>query len=421
MKPTIEPKTVRHTQRPAMPLALILFLLIGSASTTFAQSVITPLQPNPLTATTDQTQSPGKPVGAPTANASATDLRWGPIDFHPHVSYRYLYGNGIQASPGNTKKTEVHNFSPGLFANLRARWTVDFTPTWTYYSSSAFRDTVNQVGQINWATKYEVWTLSAAQTYSKSDSPLVETGSQTKQTSYTTNFNAAIAFNSRYALETNLTQSLNFTEAHSNVRTWSVRDMLHRRISSRLDTALGIDYSYTAVDRTPDMASLQFLGNLTWRVIDQLNMSLMAGLENREIYAKPTTSKQNPVYSASIQFIPVATTQLGFTASRSSSASFLDGQIMESTRYGFTLNQRLLKRLQFSASLSHQESKYTATSTSTTAGRADKIDSLNLGLNTTFLTRLRTGLTYQYNRNTSNVPGFTFASNQIGVDVGYTF
>ena len=138
-------------------------------------------------------------------------------------------------------------------------------------------------------------------------------------------------------------------------------------------------------------------------------------------HAKPTTSKQSPVYSASIQFIPVATTQLGFTASRSSPASFITSQIIESTSYGLTFNQRLLKRLQFSAAFIHQESNYRGITTASTTSRADKIDSVNLGLSTTFLTRIRTGLTYQYNRNSSNTPGFGFSSSQIGLEIGYSF
>ncbi len=407
----------------ALPgLALIGILALVPAA--LAQPVVAPLSTTPALAERQAAatnSSVSTASGASTPAPSSKDLRWGPINFRPHVSYRYLYGNGIQASPGNTKETGVHSFSPGLFAELGSHWTVDFTPTWTYYSSSAFRDTVGLAGLLNWATQYKIWTLSAAQSYNISDSPLVETGSQTKQTSYITNFNATIAFNSRYSLETALTQSLIFSEGYANVRTWSVREMAHRRVTARLDTALGIDYSYTALDRTPDMGSLQFLGNLTWHPTDQFNMSLMAGLENREIYAKPTTSKLNPVYSASIEFSPVATTQLGVTASRSTSASFLDGQILESTRYGLTLNQRLLKRLHFSAALSHQESEYSATRTSTTAGRTDRIESLNLGLNTVFLARIRTGLTYQHNRNKSNIPGFAFSSSQIGFEISYSF
>ena len=412
----------KRIQTTLSGVALISFIALTTNAN--AQQVVTPLSTTPAIA--EQQAATASPTGATTSGISAPassnrELRWGAVNFRPHVSYRYLYGNGIQASPGNTKKTEVQSFSPGLFAELGARWTVDYTPTWTYYSSSAFRDTVGQAAQINWATKYNVWTLSAGQNFSVSDSPHVETGRQTKKSNYTTNFNALIDFNSRYALETVLTQNLNFAEGYSNIRTWSVRDMLHRRISTRLDTALGVEYSYTAIDRTPDMASLQFLGNLTWRPIDQLNMSLMAGLENREIYAKPTTSRQNPVYSASIQFIPVATTQLGITASRSTSASFLDARLIESTSYGLTFNQRFLKHLQSSAALSHQESNYRAIGTSTIGSRNDKIDSFNLGLSTTFLTRLRTGLTYQYNRNSSNIPGFGFSSSQIGLEIGYSF
>ncbi len=400
-------------------IIVLLISLSALAPGTFAQSVVAPLSPSPAVAATNSTGT--KSTGVSALGTSFSDLRWGPINFHPHVAYRYLYGDGIQASPGDPKKTAIQTFSPGLLAELGTRWTIDFTPTWTYYSSSAFRNSVNQTGQVNWNTKYEDWTLSAGQTYSKSDSPTVETGRQTQQTSYVSSFSALYALNSRYALQTALSQNLNFTEGYTNTRTWSAGETLIRQISARLNTGLGATYSYTAIDRTPDMASLQFMGNLNWRVTDQLNFALQAGLEKRHIYNQAGDSKQNPVYSGTIQYTPTETTQLGFTASRSSSASFFDSQIVESTSYGLSLNQRLLKRLQFSASLGHHESKYTATQTSATSGRSDKSDSLNLGLHTTFFTRMSTGISYQYSHNLSNTSGFGFSSSQVGLDISASF
>ena len=401
-----------------------LISLTGLTTTVYGQQVVAPLSPTPAIA--EQQASTSKPTdstsaGPSTPSTSTGELRWGPINFRPHFSYRYLYGNGIQASPGNSKKTSINSFSPGLFAELGTHWTLDYTPTWTYYSSRVFRDTVDQAGQINWATKYQEWTLSAGQTYSRTDSPLVETGRQTQQSTYASNLNALFAFNSRFALETVLRQNLRFAEGFNDTREWSIRDMLHLQTSPFLDTAIGAEYGYTAVSKTADISALQILASATWRPINQLNMSLEAGLEKQHIYSEPSSNVQNPVYKASVQFIPVATTQLGLTASRSSSASYLDSQIMESTNYGISLSQRLLRRLLFNAALGHQESKYTSTRSSTSAGRKDKIDSANFSLNTTFRTRITTAVTYQYNRNSSNVTGFGFSSNQIGLEIGYSF
>jgi Putative beta-barrel porin 2 len=397
---------------------------LGLSPVAHAQQVVAPLSPSPAVAERQAaaTNQPG--ITSPDMSSTAAapkGLRWGPANLRPHFFFRYLYGDGIQASPGNSKKTAIYSFSPGLFAEIGTHWTLDYTPTWNYYSSRAFHDTVDEAGIINWSTKYQEWSLAAAHSYSSTDSPLVETGRQTQQTTHASSFNALYALSSRYALDTTLKQTLRFAKEYNDPREWTIREMVHLQTSPQVDTALGAEYGYTQIDKSPDMSSIQVLGSLTWRPFTQLNMSVQAGLEKRHIYSTPASDVQNPVYTASIQFIPVATTQLSVTASRATSASYLDNQIVDSTQYGFTFQQRLLQRMQFNAAYSHQESEYSATTTSVLSGRKDKTDSINLGLSTVFITRLRTSISYQYRNNSSNTSGFKFTSNQISFEIGYSF
>jgi uncharacterized protein (PEP-CTERM system associated) len=53
--------------------------------------------------------------------------------------------------------------------------------------------------------------------------------------------------------------------------------------------------------------------------------------------------------------------------------------------------------------------------------RKDTTDAANAGLSTTFFSKLRTSLTYQYTKNSSSIPGFKFESNQISIEFGYSF
>jgi hypothetical protein len=150
-------------------------------------------------------------------------------------------------------------------------------------------------------------------------------------------------------------------------------------------------------------------------------MSLRAGVENRHINTNPPANVQNPVFSAAIQLVPVTTTQVGVTATRSTSASFLNGQLTESTQYGVNFQQRLLKRLQLYSAFTHQVVKYRSPTVPTTTARKDSTDAATASLSTTFFSKLRTSLTYQYTKNSSSVPGFKFESNQISVEFGYSF
>ncbi len=407
---------------PALSIALA-GLLALNASTTFAQSVVSPINASPSTATqtTAPTPSPGGATG-PSAPVAATEgLRWGLATLRPHFSYRFLYGDGIQASPGNASTTAIHSIAPGLLTEVGRHWTLDYTPTWNFYSDAAFKDTVDQAGRLNWSTHYEAWTLQASQDYSRTNSPLVETGRQTQQTGHASSLNALFEFGRQLALETELRQNLRFAEGFNDTRTWTIREMLHLQTSTKVDTAIGAEYSYVKINRAPDMSTLQLLSNLTWRPLAQFNLALQAGLENRRILSTAATTMSNPVLSATLLYIPVATTQLGFTAARTTSASYFDRQIMETTRWGLSLQQRLLQHFQLSASFDHQESRFRTTDTSAALARVDKIDSVNLGLRTTLFKWLTTSLTYQKSLNTSNSSGFSFTSNQVGLELGYRF
>lgn len=396
--------------------------------TAFSQQVVAPMNtPTPVAekqaATTSESASSSSPGTTSSAATTTTPsgFRLGPFLLRPHAAYRYLYGDGLSSAEGDRKKTSIQSFSPGVYAELGTHLNFDFTATWNYYSSRAFRDTVDETAFVNWTTQYQEWSLSAGHTYSRTDSPTIETGRQTQQTSHTSTFDALYAMGSRYALETTLGQNLRFADGFNDPMEWTVREMLHQKTTPQIDSAIGVQYGYTAIEKTADIGALQLLASLSWRPLKQLNMSLQGGVEKRHIYSDPATDNTSPVYRGSIQFIPTTTTQIGVTASRSTSASFLDNQLTESTEYGISFNQRLLKRFQFASSYSHQESEYSSTLPGFVTDRKDKTDSINLSLSTAFFSRLRTSIAYQYTNNSSNSSGFKFSSSQIGFEISYSF
>ena len=113
-------------------------------------------------------------------------FQWGPVSFHPSLSYQFLYGTGIQSSPGNNAATILQTVSPNFLFIIGSHWTLDYSPSWTFYSSSQFQDTLSHTATLSWGMSYEDWVLGFSQGYSRSDAPSVETGGQTEQESYTT-------------------------------------------------------------------------------------------------------------------------------------------------------------------------------------------------------------------------------------------
>src|ERR1035438_7341602 len=86
-------------------------------------------------------------------------LQWGPVALHPHVSYTFTYGTGIQSSPGNPNNTIEQTLAPGLLFVYGPHWTLDYTPSFSFYSDKNLKDTVGQSVTLSGGTSYEEWTM----------------------------------------------------------------------------------------------------------------------------------------------------------------------------------------------------------------------------------------------------------------------
>src|ERR1041384_4923081 len=105
--------------------------------------------------------------------------QWGPVQFRPHLLFRFLYGDGIPATPGHQFKTAIEEIYPGLLLQLGNHWNLDYTPTLRFYSSSHFADSTDHSVSLTGGGTYQEWTLGFSQTYASSSQPLVETATQT--------------------------------------------------------------------------------------------------------------------------------------------------------------------------------------------------------------------------------------------------
>src|SRR6266446_5839560 len=81
---------------------------------------------------------------APANSPEKPLLEAGPVVIHPHPIYRFLYGNGIQATPGQQQNTAINQITTGVLFAIGSHWTLDYSPTLSYYSDSHFRNTVDQ-------------------------------------------------------------------------------------------------------------------------------------------------------------------------------------------------------------------------------------------------------------------------------------
>jgi hypothetical protein len=371
----------------------------------------------------------------------ATDVRrpsdepfkFGGLVIRPHLDYGFTYGTGIQSSTNHSADTIIQTVSPGMSLDLGTHWTVDYTPTLTYYSSTNFSDTLNHSASLTGATEYEDWNLGLSQTFNLTSAPLAETAQQTKTTDYATALTGSYAINDRMSTDLGLNQDFNFVDGQGSSKTWSTMDWLNYSFWKRLTLGVGLGGGFVDIEvppQSPPQGNQEFeqlQGRVNWRATDKLSFSISAGFEYQEFSATNVSNSLNPIFNASIQYQPFKYTQLSLSAGRSISSSdyFVAASSEINTSVTLTLNQRLLEKFNLNVSAGYNQTDYTDSfhkgGFSLTQDRVDNSYSFNIGLSRSFLKRGNFAVTYSYVDNRSTATGFGYNSNQIGFQVGFHY
>ncbi|HEY4245778.1 MAG TPA: carbohydrate porin [Lacunisphaera sp.] len=408
---------LRHSRK--LSAGLILLGLVTVTTNLAAQSVIsTPSGPSYT--------PPALPQGPATDSIlpgflETSLFQWGPVTIHPHLSYRFLYGDGVQANPGQQKKTSVNTISLGLLGTLGTHWSLDYTPSKTFYSNSAFSDSFNQSLSLLGGTTFEKWTFQVGQTYLSSTTPLIETGRQTKEDSYGTNASADYRFTDRIQLDTALGYQVRSTEDFNNSKDSTITERLHYQFSDRVDTSVNLGYGYSKVSLGPDMTFTRPAATATWKPTEKVSLAANIGYEVRRFRTGGAGDLKTPTFDASMNYRPFSTTSISFSTTRGVSTSYFSNQVTRDTSWTVGFNQRLLQHYYLSADYSGQKSSYISTDPSLTVGRDDRNYNFNVSLSTALFQRATVSVLYQNTHNTSNDLGFGFTSKMIGFDLGYQF
>jgi hypothetical protein len=362
-----------------------------------------------------------QPQVTPLLSQEGPLAQWGVVSVRPHLSYLLLYGDGIQASLGQPVTTAIQEISPGILLGIGSHWNLDYTPTWTVYSSRAFRDTLDHSATLTGGAGYGDWTFGFSQAYI-SDSPvLIETGQQTNQQLYSTGLTASGDVGMHMRLDLAINQNIRLADVFSSSREWSTSDFLLYQFTPRLDAGLGFDTGYVNVSKGPDMIYFRPEVRIVWKPADKISISVQGGSERRQFESGGVGAMNNPVYGASLQYKPFESTTLSLGATRDVSASYFADQVTKSTGWSASLQQRLLQQFYLSAIFAHGTTTYVATQNDIVAGRDDQNYEFTLRLSTTLLRRGTVAILYQLSHNSSNMAAYGFSSRQIGLELGYRF
>lgn len=376
-------------------------------------------------------------VFAPAPPSAAQPFKLGPIIFRPDISYQFTYGNGIQSSPGEQQNTIVQQFSPGVILEAGSHWTLDYTPTFNFYSSSAFRNTINHSVQLQWGTSWRDWFMTASQSYGYSDNPQIETGGQTVQQTYATAFNAIYHFNDKLSLNAALNQnfndygqtsSTNLSLGLANSRSWSTIDWLNQQFWPRFSAGIGLGLGYNQQQNSPDSTYQQYQAQISWRATDKISFQLNGGLQDQQYLSGGASALLTPIFGGSAQYQPFERTQIGLMANRTVSTSAYENQNVESTSITGDINQRLFGLVTLDVSGGFSWVDYIASVSTLNTSRNDDIYTFNARLTCPFPKRGTVSIFYQYSETTSAQSGFTrgssafgFSSNQVGFSITYAY
>ena len=436
----------RSSRSLTYPWKTTLLCVAAFAPGAIAQDVLAPPPAAPplLPASLQQYQT-NQPVQmqvfsstAPASPLENQPFKVGPIVIRPNIFYQFLYGNGLQSSPGNKQNSIVQQVSPGLVFDEGLHWTLNYTPTFSFYSSSAFRNTINQFVQLQWATVWRDWVLSASQSYARTDDPQIETGGQTEQDTYSTALNGIYHINDKLSMNMGLNQAFNVYGQTSstnlllglvNSRSWSTMNWLNDQFWPRFSGGIGLGLGYNQQQNSPDSTFQQYQVQMSWRATDKVSFQLSGGLEHQEYLSGSANSLLTPIFSAAVQYQPFEQSRISIVANRTVSSAAYQNQNVESTSVTGDFDQRLFGGLYLDLSGSYSTDNYVGTATATGGpSRNDDIYSFNTRLSCPFPKRGTVSIFYQYSETASTQSGFAhgssafgYSSDQVGLSISYTY
>jgi len=351
----------------------------------------------------------------------------GPFDLHPHFFYRFLYATGVQSTPGSPQDVISEDVSPGLLVGLGKNWTLDYTPTWTFYSdtqqhgTNELHNTLDHAVTLTGGLTYGDWLFGFSQTYTRSDTPLIVTGGQTVQESFGTALTGSYRFNTVMSMDLSAGQDFTYSDKLTNTREWSTLDWLNYQFWPRLDGGLGVGGGYDNMSAGVDSTFEQYQTRVNWRTTDVTSFRVHGGLEDRQFLDSTSGNLINPIFGAEVKYAPFPVTAVVLDADRVVSTSPLLDEIIEGTDVTATLSQRLLEKLFLSVGGGYHWDTYVSTSSTVTTGRRDRYYSIDASLTCVVLTHGTMAATYRHSEDSSTLAGFGYNSNEYGFQLGFEY
>jgi hypothetical protein len=409
---------------------------------------VTPSQPPPLGPATVGSAQPASPImGTSALSGAPGPVRpvpvgpgiplWGPIDIHPHLLYTFLYGNGIQAQPGQQSQTAINTIAPGFLLDLGKHWSIDYTPSFGFYSNPLFKDTTDQFVTLRGDWTYEDWVLGLSQSYVSSTQPLIETGAQTEQDAYATALNASYQMGGKLSLQLGLNQ--NFRDAEgaelSDLKEWITQDWLNYQAGRTFGIGIGLILGYDDVDPGSSMPFEQLQGRINFHPGTKLTLTLSGGVEDRQFVDPSAPPLISPVFSGALQYQIFQPTTISLNASRAVTPSLFENQVEVITAVSGSVRQELSKKFSLEGNVGYSTEPLTSIApgplpqyylgtpprSTLQVVRNETVTSYRISLSYAVVERATLSVFYTLRDNSSGQSSFAYTSRQVGLSLNYRY
>jgi hypothetical protein len=420
-------KVIEKKHRRRILVALLGFVLnLGAFHLPHAAELIVP------SASTTQLE-PSQSL--PAAEMRQGLFKLGPFDFLPRISGSATYDDNIRIQSANEQEDVFFTISPGISAvagepveGEGKSLSIDYSPSFVLFVDHDELNTIDHAARLNAIWGMAKLTLGLSQGYSLSSGTVVDAGNRVEQRAYTTALTSKYQMGEKTALQVNARQTFaDYDQVASapaqltGYRTWSNDDAFDYQLTTKITTGIGVTLGYTDVDRSSYQTFEQALFRAGYLFTDKVDFNASVGGEWRQYHAG-APDLFALVFNVVGTYRPFEGTAFSLEGHRRSQNSvILADQNFISTGATASLRQRVLEKLTLSASGSYDNDDYQAASTTAVATRSDDYYSIRVGMDLAIKERWSAGVFYQYRKNTSNDPLFTFRNNQIGFQTSWAF
>jgi len=362
---------------------------------------------------------------------------WGPIQAYPHLLYSLTYGNGFQSQPGVNSSSLVDRLAPGVLLKLGDHWTLDYTPTLVFYTTTNFQNTTDQQVVLRGSATYSDWRFIFTQSYIDTTQPILETGTQIEQTAYATVFNATYQMGSKTSLESILDQTFRFTTDLTDLHEWSDSEWLNYQALPQLGTALGVSAGYNELSVGSDLPFEKVNGRVTFRPGTKLSLTVEGGAEETEFIHPHAPSTLNPIFDLSAVYLFRDRTTLTLTAARTVVPSLFQNELNVTTILTGDFHMPVALNWSFDLTASYTSEPFTSIvpgpvppgfyppknlpTTFLDTIRTDTRTSVRVSLSRIYRRRFTGTIFYLYSDNNSSQSAFNYSGNQFGLELSYKY